>query len=131
MLRRSHPVEAIEEGHDIISPDQVEGSPVYNAVGDKFGSIDDWMIDKGSGQVRYAALGFGGFLGMGTDRYRLPWRASTYDTSLGGYVVPLDKERLERAPHYSEEAMPPFTTDYGRRVHDFYGIDRRISKAPR
>lgn len=53
---------------DVISSDRVEGTDVYNEAGDKLGSIDDLMIDKRSGQVRYAVLEFGGFLGMGTDR---------------------------------------------------------------
>jgi sporulation protein YlmC with PRC-barrel domain len=54
----------------IISSEKVEGSAVYNPAGDKLGSIDDLMIDKISGQVQYAVLEFGGFLGMGTDRIR-------------------------------------------------------------
>ena len=50
---------------------------VYNASGDKLGSIDDIVIDKLSGQMRYAALEFGGFLGVGTDRYPIPWKCSS------------------------------------------------------
>ena len=50
----------------VISSEKVEGTAVYNPDGDKLGSIDDLMIDKWSGQVRYAVLEFGGFLGMGT-----------------------------------------------------------------
>ena len=42
----------------VISSDKVEGSSVYNGNGDKLGSIDDLMIDKYSGHVRYAVLEF-------------------------------------------------------------------------
>ena len=55
---------------DIISSDKVEGTAVYNNAGDKLGSIDDLMIDKRSGQIRYAVLEFGGFLGMGPTAIR-------------------------------------------------------------
>ena len=48
---------------NVISSDRVEGTAVYSTAGDKLGSIDDLMIDKVSGQVRYAVLEFGGFLG--------------------------------------------------------------------
>ena len=48
---------------DVICSDKVEGTSVYNNAGDKLGSIDNLMIDKRSGQVRYAVLEFGGFLG--------------------------------------------------------------------
>jgi hypothetical protein len=108
---------------DLISSDRVEGTKVFNAAGDKLGSIDDLMIDKRSGQVRYAVLEFGGFLGMGTDRYPMPWSMLKYDTSLDGYVVPLDKNALEGAPRYPDSEPPRYDDDYGRRVHRHYGVD--------
>ena len=107
---------------DIISSEKVEGTSVYNPNGQKLGSIDDIMIDKRSGQVRYAVLEFGGFLGMGTDRYPIPWGMLKYDNSQGGYVVPLDKDRLERAPRYPNDNAPVFDRDYGTRVNSFYEI---------
>ena len=108
---------------DVISSDRVEGTAVYNNAGDNLGSIDDLMIDKRSGQVRYAVLEFGGFLGIGTDRYPLPWDLLKYDVSKEGYVVPLDKEKLDGAPRYPHDEMPPYTSDFGRRVNGYYGID--------
>ncbi len=107
---------------DVISSERVEGTKVFNTAGDKLGSIDDLMIDKRSGQVRYAVLEFGGFLGMGTDRYPLPWDVLKYDTTLDGYVVPLDKAKLDGAPRYGDET-PDYDDEYGRRVHRYYGVD--------
>ncbi len=106
----------------VISSDKVEGTSVYNPNGDKLGSIDDLMIDKRSGMVRYAALEFGGFLGMGTDRYPLPWSMLTYDTNLDGYVVPIAKAQLDNAPHYARDEDPEYSDEYGRQVNDYYGI---------
>jgi len=108
---------------DIISSDKVEGTNVYNPAGDKLGSVDDLMIDKLSGQIRYAVLEFGGFLGLGTDRYPLPWNMLKYDTSRDGYVVPLDKAKLEQAPRYDESELPEYTPEYGKRVNNYYGMD--------
>lgn len=108
---------------DVISSDRVEGTSVYNTGGDKLGSIDDLMIDKNSGQVRYAVLEFGGFLGMGTDRYPLPWSMLKYDTNKDGYVVPLDKAKLEGAPRYDDAKVPEYTSEYNRGVNGYYGVD--------
>ena len=105
----------------VISSDRVEGTAVYSTAGDKLGSIDNLMIDKISGQVRYAVLEFGGFLGIGTDRYPLPWSTLKYDTNKDGYVVPLDKARLEKGPRYPENDVPAYNEEYGRRVYDYYG----------
>ena len=105
-----------------ISSSKVEGTNVYNLQGEKLGSIDDLVIDKRSGQVRYAALEFGGFLGMGTDRYPLPWNMLKYDTEKDGYVVNIDKAQLEKAPRYPEDEAPTYSDEYGRKVYDYYGF---------
>lgn len=60
---------------------------------------------------------------MGTDRYPLPWNMLKYDTSKDGYVVPLDKAKLEGAPRYAETDVPAYNSDYGRRVNSYYGFD--------
>ena len=106
---------------EIISSDNVEGTAVYSLSGEKLGSIDDLMIEKTSGQIRYAVLEFGGFLGMGSDRYPVPWNMLKYDPAKDGYVVPLDKKKLENAPKYSEETVPTYDTAYSDRVNTYYG----------
>ncbi len=108
---------------DVISSDKVEGTDVYNTGGDKLGSIDDLMIDKRSGQVRYAVMEFGGFLGIDTDRYPIPWNMLKYDTTKDGYVVPIDKAKLEKAPKYQYQDVPAYDTTYGKRVNSYYGVD--------
>jgi sporulation protein YlmC with PRC-barrel domain len=94
----------------VISSDKVNGTAVYNPNGEKLGSIDHLMIDKLSGQVRYAVMEFGGFLGIGTDRYPLPWNSMKYDTGLEGYVVSLSKEQLEIAPRYTPKTTAARST---------------------
>ena len=115
-------MDASTSTNDCISSDRVEGTTVYNLAGDKLGSVDDLMIDKRSGQVRYAVLEFGGFLGMGTDRYPLPWNMLKYDTEKDGYVVPIDKDRLDGAPRYADGDAPAYTSEYGQRVNGYYGL---------
>jgi len=109
--------------HDVICSDKVHGTSVYDTNGDKLGSIDSLMIDKRSGQVLHAVLEFGGFLGLGTDRYPVPWTKLEYDTELNGYVVPVEEDRLNHAPRYAHASASPFTTEvgYGQRVNDYYG----------
>ena len=68
------------------------------------GSIERVMIDKISGKVAYAVLGFGGFLGMGDDYYPLPWQSLKYDTNLGGYIAGISDGQPRGAPKYSTRA---------------------------
>src|SRR5260221_629744 len=53
------------QSHSLIASDRVEGTPVRRSSGEKIGTIERLMIDKLSGNVAYAVLSFGGFLGMG------------------------------------------------------------------
>ena len=104
----------------LIGSDKVEGTAVYGADDRKIGSVQRVMIDKISGKVAYAVVSFGGFLGMGNDRYPIPWRVLKYSTDRGGYIVPLDKERLRSAPKYSESSVPVYDRDYGSRINSYY-----------
>ena len=56
---------ATDETNRLIASDKVEGTAVYNRQGERLGSIYNFMVDKRSGQVEYAVLSFGGFLGIG------------------------------------------------------------------
>jgi hypothetical protein len=38
--------------------------------------------------------------------------------------VPLDKDKLEKAPKYTDERVPTYDTEYGKRVNSYY--DDRI-----
>jgi len=107
----------------LISSDKAVGTAVYNRQGEHLGSVYNLMIDKYSGQVAYAVMSFGGFLGMGESYHPLPWRTLTYGTRKGGYVVDLDRRRLETAPSYTSSSAPNWSDrTYGHRVDDFYGV---------
>jgi hypothetical protein len=114
---------AIEETGQLISSDKVVGTAVYNRQSEHLGSIYNVMIDKRSGQIAYAVMSFGGFLGIGESYHPLPWKMLTYDPRLGGYLVDLDRRRLEAAPRYDTSAMPNWADpSYGHRIDDFYGV---------
>ena len=81
----------LDETSDIISSNKVEGTSVYDSEGNNLGSIYNFMVNKRSGQVEYAALRFGGFLGIGSDYYPIPWDMLTYDTDKGGYQVDISE----------------------------------------
>jgi hypothetical protein len=106
----------------LIAADEVKGTNVYNPAGDKLGSVDDIMIDKASGHAIYAVMSFGGFLGMGEKHHPLPWATLKYDEHKGGYVVNLDKKKLEGAPNYEPNADFKWTPSYGRKVDSYYGV---------
>ena len=70
--------------HSLIASDRIEGSAVVKpATGERVGTIQRLMIDKLSGNVAYAVLTFGGFLGFGEKHFPLPWGALKYHSEVG------------------------------------------------
>ena len=114
---------ATDETDRLIASNKVEGTAVYNRQGERLGEVYNFMVDKRSGQVAYAVMSFGGFLGMGGGHHPLPWKALTYDTGLGGYVVGLSRQQLEGTPSYARDEAPwGGNPDYGRDVYAHYGL---------
>lgn len=112
-----------QETARLISSEKVVGTPVYNRQDEHLGSVHSIMLDKVSGQVAYAVMSFGGFLGIGESYHPLPWRVLTYDVNRGGYVVDIDRHKLEGAPNYSANATPDWSDrTYGSRIDEYYGI---------
>lgn len=118
---RSRPLER-DETSNLISSGKVEGTPVYNTKGEKLGSVDHMMIGKRSGRVEYAVMSFGGFLGMGEQYHPLPWDVLDYDTDKDGYVVDIDKEKLEKGPTFERDNQPGYDRNYGETVYTYYGV---------
>src|SRR5690242_7741148 len=112
---------ASDETEHLISSSKVEGTAVYNRQGERLGTVSSFMVNKFTGQVAYAVMSFGGFLGMGQSCHPLPWKVLTYDTGLGGYVVDLDKDRLRNAPSYTASQSPTWDRAYGSRIDSYYG----------
>lgn len=113
---------ATDETSDLISSDKVDGTAVYNLEDEKLGKIAHFMVGKRDGRVRYAVLDYGGFFGAGDELYPLPWEALTYSVDKGGYVVNIDKDRLERdkAPSFRRGDEPAWNADYDTRIRDYY-----------
>ena len=111
---------ATDETRRLISSSKVEGTAVFDRAGQQIGTIASFMVDKVSGQVAYAVMTFGGFLGLGESFHPLPWRALTYDVRLGGYVVDIDKDKLADAPRHGDGEDAFARDDYGRAVDAYY-----------
>jgi hypothetical protein len=114
---------ARDETNRLISSNKVVGTAVYNRQGEHLGSIHALMMDKYTGGVAYAVMSFGGFLGIGESYHPLPWRLLNYEPSQGGYVVDLDRRRLEGAPSFTASNAPDWSDNtYGRHLDQYYGI---------
>ena len=113
---------AINETDRMIASDRVEGASVYDKAAVNRGSVNNVMIDKFFGRIANVVISCGGFLGIGTDYYPLPWQKLTYDRIIGGYAMDLTPEQLARAPRYPSDQVPWTEPGYRPSAYDYYEV---------
>jgi sporulation protein YlmC with PRC-barrel domain len=109
---------------------QLTGMSIQNAQGKSVGSINDLVLDANSGKVRYAAVTYGGFLGIGNKMFAVPFEAFKVQRNVDGdtvLVLNVTQQQLEGAVGFDENNWPNFgdqsiTSELDKR----YGIDRSM-----
>ena len=90
------------------------------------------MLERTSGKVAYAVMSFGGFLGMGTEEYTIPWNKLNYDTSLAGYRTDITKEQVEGAPTFYRDSDYDWSDrERERSLYDYWGVPPYWGAGPR
>jgi len=105
------------------------GANLQNANGDSVGEIKDLVIDH-TGKIRYAAVTYGGFLGVGSKMYAVPFEAfkvrqnPSDPNDADDYVLTLNvtKQQLDGAQGFDSDRWPnfadtKFTQDLDRRYN--------------
>ena len=59
----------------LVKTGNILGAKVLNRLNEDMGNVEDMVINVLDGSILYAALTFGGFLGLGEKLYAVPWKA--------------------------------------------------------
>ncbi len=104
--------------------DHIVGKDVQNQRGEKVGEIEKVVIDVEKGRVGYVILTGGGILGVGEDRYIVPFNA--LQTSRGTdqddklFTLKQNKDQLMKIPDGDIETV--LNQEEGRQIHQHYGV---------
>lgn len=97
------------------------GTNVKDNTGNVIGKVEDLILDKTTNTIMFAAIGFGGVLGMGEKFHPVPWATLDFDKDENAYIVPFTKDELEAAP---ADTLQELTRDDGTfmrdRAFDYY-----------
>ena len=105
-----------------MSVTSLTGDKVINARDEDLGKVEDIMLDVENGQVAYAVLSFGGFLGMGNKLFAIPWKVMRLDEARKCFVLDVDKETLKNAPGFDKDNWPDLSNqEYARSIHTHWG----------
>lgn len=115
--------EASGPGPEVMDAATLQGDKVVNAAGDDLGKIEAIMLDVTTGRIAYAVLSFGGFLGMGSKLFAVPWGALTLDTGEKRFVLDVSKEKLENAQGFDNDRWPSMAdASWASEIHAYYNV---------
>jgi sporulation protein YlmC with PRC-barrel domain len=115
-----------------IRASQLMGQDIKNSNGDNVGEIKDLVID-GSGKVRYAAVTYGGFIGIGSKMFAVPFEAfqvrqnpnDRNDRDDNVLTLNVTKEQLEGAQGFDNDRWPDFADNkFTQELDRRYKVDR-------
>jgi sporulation protein YlmC with PRC-barrel domain len=108
-------------GPRLMGANTLVGNSVYNLENDDIGNIKEIMLEMSTGNIRYAVLSFGSFLGMGEKLFAVPWSALTLDTDNKRFVLNVEKDRLQDAPGFDQDHWPNMADEtWANDLHRYY-----------
>jgi sporulation protein YlmC with PRC-barrel domain len=87
------------QGAGEVRADQLIGMTVYNAEGEKVGSVHDILLDK-EGKATGVVLSVGGVLGVGAKSVGLTWKEIDVKPEQQQVQISYTKDQLEAAPDF-------------------------------
>ena len=111
----------------LMGADTLIGEDVYNRQDESLGDIKEFMLDIRSGQVAYAVLSFGGWLGIGSKLFAVPWQSLQLDMVNKRFVLDCSKEQLKNAPGFDTDNWPDMANpEFATQIHGFYGTQQNL-----
>lgn len=125
---------------------QLMGYNIQNSQGESVGEIKDIVLDTKSGKVKYAAVTYGGFLGVGNKMFAVPFDAfqvkldkdevdgDDFGHEADDYVLILDvtQKQLEGQQGFDEDNWPNMADrQWARDLDKRYGVNRNMDAKDR
>jgi hypothetical protein len=107
-----NPAEVVVDKQEIES---ILGKSVRSSAGEDMGRLIDMLVDR-DGQPRAAIIDFGGFLGVGSRKIAIDWKAlhfSPDDPKGNAISLALTRDQVKAAPEYKDGSSVVILTALG------------------
>lgn len=114
----------------IVRASQLTGQNIENSQGESVGEVHDVVLDVNTGKVRYVAVTYGGFLGLGDKLFAVPFEAFTCKVdpdNPDNHILILDvtQQQLDGAEGFDQDHWPNFgDTQYTAELDTRYRVNR-------
>ncbi len=117
-----------------IRASQLIGMNIQNDQAKSVGEVNDVVIDTSTGQIRYAAVTYGGFLGVGNKMFAVPFGAFKFqqdpdhrDKNI--LVLDVTQKQLEGSTGFDEDHWPNFADQkFTSELHKRYGVSINVNR---
>lgn len=111
----------------VFRTEDLVGMTVRNAAGKELGAIEDLVLNADTGHVRYAAISFGGFLGIGDKLFAVPLSVTELAYDAKGeepyLVFDVTEEKLKQSPGFNKDRWPNVADPkWSAEIDKFYGV---------
>lgn len=105
-----------------LTASSIIGDRIENPEGEDLGKIDNLMVSLNDGQIEYAVVEFGSFLGIGGKLFAVPFRELRIDPGKKVFILNRDKEYLKQSPGFDKTHWPDTNEHtYFDNVKMYYG----------
>lgn len=94
---------------------------VYDAVEEKIGVIQDVFVNPETNKPVFVFLSEGGFLGLGSDTYALPWSMLEFNTNSGSILLEVRRDKIINAPELDLNKLRNYDREEVNRLTKYYG----------
>ena len=116
----------------IVRAKSIDGMAVKDAANKSIGKVEDVVIDMQTGTVRYAAISFGGFLGVGDKLFAIPFRALHVRHEPGSkaphFELDVSKQTLEKAKGFDKNHWPDFADPKFAEENDRHFVEIQVRR---
>jgi sporulation protein YlmC with PRC-barrel domain len=120
-----------------IRASELIGMDIETPQGEDIGEISDLVMEVRTGRIRYAAVTYGGFLGIGDKLFAVPfeafqWKREADDADDYHLVLNVTQQQMEGAVGFDQDHWPNFADqNFTRDLDKRYGVDRRARNRDR
>lgn len=103
----------------------LKGTVVKNPKQEEIGVVEDAAIDAVTGEIVYALVSFGGFMGFGEKYFVFPWSSFYLDTVNDNTIIlDVNKDKLKASDGIDKDNWPPqLTDDLIDQLYIYYGYE--------
>jgi sporulation protein YlmC with PRC-barrel domain len=92
---------------------KMDGTKVENAEKENLGTVNDLVIDRGSGRVNYLVVKSGATLGMGGKTVLVPYRSVGWNGADHKVLLSATKDEIKTWPEFDKKAWEKGTSENG------------------